>query len=228
MDIPAIETFLCVAKKQSFSLTAETLYLSQPAISKRIASLESELNCQLFDRIKKKIILTEAGRLFLPRAQKIIDEVQSGKNALAEMGGIVAGELAMLTSHHIGLHHLPPVLKQYVYEYPQVNLKLDFMNSEAACLAVENAEIELAVTTLPNNPAACLKLVKIWSDPMTICINNEHPILENKHLEKNASIDFTAHDLKELTQFPAILPEKGTYTRELLDEYFLNSLLSLM
>ncbi|WP_198264581.1 LysR family transcriptional regulator [sulfur-oxidizing endosymbiont of Gigantopelta aegis] len=220
MDIPAIETFLCVAKKQSFSLTAETLYLSQPAISKRIASLESELNYQLFDRIKKKIILTEAGRLFLPRAQKIIDEVQSGKNALAEMGGIVAGELAMLTSHHIGLHHLPPVLKQYVYEYPQVNLKLDFMNSEAACLAVENAEIELAVTTLPNNPATCLKLVKIWSDPMTICINNYHPILENKHLEKNASIDFTAHDLKELTQFPVILPEKGTYTRELLDEYF--------
>ncbi|MCP3852469.1 MAG: LysR family transcriptional regulator, partial [Gammaproteobacteria bacterium] len=87
MDIPAIETFLTVAKKQSFSLTAELLYLTQPAISKRIASLESELNCKLFDRIKKKIILTEAGKLFLPRAQNIIDELKAGKNTLAEMGG---------------------------------------------------------------------------------------------------------------------------------------------
>jgi DNA-binding transcriptional LysR family regulator len=126
----------------------------------------------------------------------------------------------MLTSHHIGLHHLPPVLKQYVYEYPQVNLKLDFMNSEAACLAVENAEIELAVTTLPNNPVDCLNLVKVWSDPMIICINNDHPILEEKKFSRNKSIDFTSYDLKKLSQFPVILPEKGTYTRELLDEYF--------
>lgn len=209
MDIPSIETFLRVAQKQSFSLTAESLYLTQPAISKRIASLEIELNCQLFDRIKKKVILTEAGRLFLPRAQNIIDELKAGKNSLAEMDGIVSGELAMVTSHHIGLHHLPPVLKQYVNEYPQVNLKLDFMNSESACLAVENAEIELAVITLPNEPAACLNLVKIWPDPMIIAVHNNHPLLEPNH--KN---------LQQLSQYPAILPEKGTYTRELLDGYF--------
>lgn len=230
MDIPSIETFLSVAHKQSFSLTAESLYLTQPAISKRIASLEMELNCKLFDRIKKKIILTEAGRLFLPRAQNIIDELKAGKNSLAEMGGIVSGELAMATSHHIGLHHLPPVLKQYVNEYPQVNLKLDFMNSESACLAVKNAEIELAVITLPNEPASCLNLVKIWSDPMTIAINNEHPLLESfaeRSIDKKAhknkvakEIVFNQKDLQQLTQYPAILPEIGTYTRELLDEYF--------
>lgn len=226
MDIPSIETFLMVAEKQSFSQTAESLYLTQPAISKRIASLEIELNCQLFDRIKKKIILTEAGRLFLPRAQSIIDELKAGKNSLAEMGGIISGELAMVTSHHIGLHHLPPVLQQYVNEYPQVDLKLDFMNSEAACLAVENAEIELAVITLPNEPVACLNLIKIWSDPMAIAIHNDHPLIST-HLKKssNSSINkkeliFGELELQQLSQYPAILPEKGTYTRELLDEYF--------
>jgi DNA-binding transcriptional LysR family regulator len=216
MDIPSIETFLNVAKKQSFSLTAESMYLSQPAISKRIASLEIELKCKLFDRINKKVILTEAGKLFLPRAQNIILELKAGKNSLAEMGGVISGELAMVTSHHIGLHHLPPVLKQYVSEYPQVNLKLDFMNSEAACLAVENAEIELAVITLPNEPVDCLNIVKIWTDPMTIAIHNDHPLLKKK---KNAN-KLSKKELQQLTQYPAILPEIGTYTRELVDDYF--------
>lgn len=219
MDIPSIETFLSVAQKQSFSLTAEALYLTQPAISKRIASLEAELNCKLFDRIKKKIVLTKAGHLFLPRAQNIIDELKAGKNALAEMGGLVSGELAMATSHHIGLHYLPPVLKHYVNEYPQVNLKLDFMDSEAACLAVENAEIELALITLPNEPPPSITLFKIWVDPMTISIHNDHPLIAG-WCNKDEVIIFEQHHLRQLSQYPVILPEKGTYTRTILDEYF--------
>ncbi|MCP3849215.1 MAG: LysR family transcriptional regulator [Gammaproteobacteria bacterium] len=218
MDIPAIETFLTVAKKQSFSLTAESMYLTQPAISKRIASLESELNCKLFDRIKKKIILTEAGKLFLPRAQNIIDELKAGKNTLAEMGGVISGDLSMVTSHHIGLHHLPPVLKHYVNEYPKVNLKLNFMNSESACLAIENAEIELAVITLPIEPADCLNTIKIWSDPMILALHNDHPLIKK---QKTGKI-LNEKDLSHLSSYPAILPEVGTYTRVLLDEYLLS------
>ncbi|MCU7939582.1 MAG: LysR family transcriptional regulator [gamma proteobacterium symbiont of Bathyaustriella thionipta] len=222
MDIPSIETFLIVAKKQSFSLTAETLYLTQPAISKRIASLEAELDCKLFDRVKKKIILTEAGQLFLPRAQTIVEELKASKNALSDMGGLVSGELVMATSHHIGLHHLPPILKHYVSQFPNVDLKLNFVESESACHSVENAEIELAVITLPIKPSACLNLNNIWPDPMTFVVHNNHPLLEqikkinNKWLLKPA-------DIQKLTQFPAILTEKETYTRKILDSYFYQS-----
>ncbi|NOQ79584.1 MAG: LysR family transcriptional regulator [Gammaproteobacteria bacterium] len=228
MDIPSIETFLIVAKKQSFSLTAEALYLTQPAISKRIASLESELDCKLFDRIKKKIILTEAGQLFLPRAQNIIAELKAGKNALSEMDDLLSGELVIATSHHIGLHHLPPILKHFVNQYPKVDLKLNFMESESACHAVENAEIELAVITLPIEPITSLDQIKIWEDPLTFVVHNNHPLLEGRKLEGrkkvNGNIAPLSHeDIKKLTQFPAILPEKGTYTRELIDAYFYQS-----
>jgi len=216
MDIPAIETFLIVTKKQSFSLAAEALYLTQPAISKRIAALEAELDCKLFDRIKKKIILTEAGRLFLPRAQIIVQELKESKSALAEMGGLVSGELLMATSHHIGLHHLPPILKHYVNQYPNVDLKLDFMGSEAACRAVENAEIELAVITLPIEPAPCLNLFTVWQDPLTFAIHNNHPLLENTQSKGINNKEF----INKLIKFPAILTEKKTYTRKLLDTYF--------
>jgi len=219
MDISAIETFLTVEKMQSFSLAAEALHLTQPAISKRIAALESELNCQLFDRVKKKVILTEAGRLFLPGAQRIIAELKTSRNSIADMGGVVSGKLAMATSHHIGLHHLPPVLKNYVNQFPQVDLNLDFKDSEASCLAVENAEIELAVITLPNNPSQCLELIKVWNDPLSITIQNGHPILKKIH-SKSDKNNQNYKKLQRLTQFPAILPEKGTYTRELLDKYF--------
>ncbi len=219
MDIPSIETFLMVAKTGSFSLAAEALYLTQPAISKRISALESELNYQLFDRVKKHIVLTEAGRIFLPRAQRIIEALKDSKNALARMEDVVAGEFLMITSHHIGLHYLPPVLKQYVYAFPQVDLHLDFMESEAACLAVENAEIELAVITLPNHPSPCLKLEKIWSDPLSITVNKRHPVLF-EHRISNDIVNINEQELKKLSKYPAILPDKGTFTRELIEQYW--------
>lgn len=218
MDITSIETFLTVAQKQSFSLAAEYMHLTQPAISKRIASLESELNCKLFDRINKRILLTKAGQIFLPRAQQIIKELKNTKNNLAEMNSNVSGELVMATSHHIGLHHLPPVLKHFVNQFPKVDLKLDFMESETACLAVENAEIELAVITLPNNPDQRLKCLKVWSDPLKITLHNHHPLIDASN-KKSGKYYVNAENLKKITKFPAILPEKGTYTREIVDEY---------
>ncbi|MCU7800705.1 MAG: LysR family transcriptional regulator [gamma proteobacterium symbiont of Lucinoma myriamae] len=220
MDIPSIETFLFVAKKQSFSLTAEALYLTQPAISKRIASLESELDCKLFDRVKKKIMLTEAGQIFLPRAQNIIEELKAGKNALSEMDDLVSGELDIATSHHIGLHYLPPILKKFVNQYPKVDLKLNFMESESACHAVENAEIELAVITLPIEPIATLVQSKIWEDPLTFVVHNNHCLLDERKQVNGINTLLTHEDIEKLTQFPAILSEKGTYTRQLIDAYF--------
>ncbi len=221
MDIPSIETFLMVARTGSFSQAAERLFLTQPAVSKRISALENELNYPLFDRVKKNIVLTEAGRIFLPRAQAIIEELNSSKNALAKMRGEVAGEFLMITSHHIGLHYLPPVLKQYVNAYPQVDLHLDFIESEAACQAVENAEIELAVITLPNHPAPCLTLENIWSDPLSITVNRDHPVLASR-----ASINpvkdkilISENEFQQLSHYPAILPDKGTFTRELIDQF---------
>ena len=221
MDIPTIETFLTVAQKQSFSQAADALFLTQPAISKRIATLESELNCKLFDRINKQIILTESGKIFLPRAQLIIEQLNDGKNALAEMGDVVSGQLLMATSHHIGLHHLPPILKHFVNQYPQVDLHLDFMESETACLAVQNAQIELAVITLPNDPDNRLECTKVWSDPLKITVHNEHPLI--KYTNKSSGTHFlNQSQLKKVTQFPAILPEQGTFTREIVDKYLLD------
>ena len=71
MDINALNAFVEVARHQSFSLAAETLFLTQPAISKRITALETELGTALFNRINRKVTLTEAGRALLPRVEAL-------------------------------------------------------------------------------------------------------------------------------------------------------------
>ncbi len=75
MELNELKSFTTVAKTGSFSLAAEQLHLTQPAVSKRVASLELKLGTRLFDRIGRRISLTEAGRQMLPRARKLLLEI---------------------------------------------------------------------------------------------------------------------------------------------------------
>lgn len=206
MDTVNLQTFITAAELESFSLAAEQLYLTQPAVSKRIATLETELGAVLFDRIARRISLTEAGRELLPRAKAILHEIDDSRRLISNLSGRVAGRLSIGTSHHIGLHRLPPVLRQFTKTYPEVALDLQFMDSEAACRAVHSGELELGIVTLPLEPLADLQSEKIWPDPLDIVVCHEHPLATHPRL-----------NVQQLAEHPAILPAPGTYTRELLE-----------
>ena len=209
MEITALKAFIAVAENRSFSIAAEKIFLTQPAISKRIATLESQLGTALFDRISRQIQLTEAGRALLPRAQKIINEVEDSHRAIANLSHKVEGKLRIGTSHHIGLHRLPSVLRQYIQRYPDVELDLHFMDSEEACRAVERGEIELGIVTLPLTPNEHLKLQPVWEDHLQLITGRDHPFVGRKTIK-----------IAELGQYPAILPATGTYTRQLVENTF--------
>ncbi len=207
MDISGLQAFISVAEHASFSAAAESMHLTQPAISKRIAALESELNNRLFDRIGRQIQLTEAGRALLPRAQNIISEIQDSQRAIQNLSQEVAGQLSIGTSHHIGLHRLPPVLRHYNQSYPQVELNLQFLDSEQACKAVLHGDLELGIVTLPPNNSDPLTLVPLWNDPLHIVASEEHPLAQQKVVQ-----------LSDLAEHPAILPARGTFTREVIEK----------
>ncbi len=207
MDISGLQAFISVAEKGSFSDAAEALFITQPAVSKRIAALESELNNQLFDRIGRQIQLTEAGRALLPRAQSIISEIQDSQRAIQNLSQKVAGQLLIGTSHHIGLHRLPPVLRHYNQSYPQVELAMQFLDSEQACKAVLHGDLELGIVTLPPENTDPLTLVPLWNDPLHIVASDEHPLA----LQQNIA-------LSALADHPAILPARGTFTREVIEK----------
>jgi DNA-binding transcriptional LysR family regulator len=206
MDIASLQAFVSVAEHASFSVAAEHLYLTQPAVSKRVATLEQELRSRLFDRIGRQVSLTEAGRALLPRARKILLETEDARRALSRLSGEVAGQLSMATSHHIGLHRLPPYLKQFTSEYPDVELDMHFMDSETACQLVEHGDLELAVVTLPLQAAGNLTTRLIWPDPLSFVVAKDHPLASMDKIEQAS-----------LVQHSAILPATGTYTRALLE-----------
>ncbi|HDP89252.1 MAG TPA: LysR family transcriptional regulator, partial [Thioalkalivibrio sp.] len=207
MEIHALQAFVAVAEATSVSRAAEVLHLTQPAVSKRLAGLEAELGSPLFDRIGRRLALTEAGRTLLPNARRILQELEESRRLIANLSREVRGPLSLATSHHIGLHRLPPVLRRYTRDHPQVELDLRFMDSEAACAAVEHGDLELAVVTLPSAPAPTLETRLVWDDPLVIVTGLNHPL---------AGRGRGPVALRELAAYPAILPAVGTYTREII------------
>jgi DNA-binding transcriptional LysR family regulator len=209
MDIAALKAFTAVAEAGSFSRAAENLFLTQPAVSKRISALESELGDRLFDRLGRQVFLTEAGRVLLPRARRILMEVDDSLRALSNLSGTASGTLRFATSHHIGLHRLPPALKAFSQAYPGVRLDLTFMDSEAACRAVEHGDIEFGIVTLPLSPIANLETRRIWRDPLNVVLGKTHPLARRKNV-----------NLTDLAQHPAVLPAPNTFTRQIAERAF--------
>ncbi len=207
MDIQALSAFVAVSDSQSFSRAAEQLFITQPAVSKRISTLENHLNTRLFDRIGKTVQLTEAGRALLPSAQRILAELEESRRAIGNLNQQVDGTLKLATSHHIGLHRLPPVLREFTTLYPEVDLDIRFMDSEEACSSVLKGEVELAIATLPEQDWQHLISQTIWHDPLDIVISAQHPAAK----QRNLSID-------ALRSLPAILPARNTFTRVLLEK----------
>ena len=118
MDIQGIQAFISVSETGSFSRAADALYLTQPAVSKRIQALEQSLGVALFDRIGKSVRLTEAGHALLPSCRRIIDEVAESQRIISNLRETTSGSLCLATSHHIGLHRMPPVLREFSRRFP--------------------------------------------------------------------------------------------------------------
>jgi len=215
MDLSALQAFVAVAQNASFSHAAEQLFVSQSAISKRIAQLETDIKAQLFDRIGRKVALTEAGHALLPRAQRLLNDAKELQRVVADLQGDIAGKLTMGTSHHIGLHRLPDPLRQFTQLHPNVELDIQFMDSEEACHAVEVGELELAIVTLPPTPRERLSLTSIWHDPLVFVAAKDHALCHQKS------------SLADLAEHSAVLPSTHTYTRGILESLLRNEGLAL-
>ncbi len=216
MDTQALTAFLAVAESGSFSTAAERLFLTQPAVSKRIAQLEQQLGTRLFDRVGRRIRLTEAGEALLPRARQVLLYLEDMSRAISNLTGTVSGTLRIGTSHHIGLHRLPPVLRRFSREYPDVKLDIHFIDSEEAWEAVLHGDLEMGVVTLPPQPDPRLHSQAVWQDPLVFMAAPEHPL---------ARLDRVT--LETLTGYSAILPSPVTFTRRIVESLFEEQALTL-
>jgi len=207
MDTLQLKAFIAVAESESFSLAAEYLHLTQPAVSKRVASLEESLGSKLLDRMGRNLRLTEAGKTLLPRARQILADIQDAQRSIDNLSGTVQGDLRIATSHHIGLHRLPAILRNFLNKHPNVNLQLEFLDSDTAYEAIEKGQVELAIITLAHGESQTIATTTLWYDSLEFVVAPDHPLAR---LERP--------DLATLCQYPAILPEATTETTRLVTD----------
>ncbi len=209
MDTQNLQAFYTTATTGSFSEAAKQLHLTQPAVSKRIANLESQLGCRLFDRIGRQISLTQAGNALLPKARSILQQIQGVVRLMDDISGNITGQLSIATSHHIGMHRLPPILRSFTERYPQVALDLHFLDSEQIYDEVLKGHYDLAVATLPI--AANMQMVSepVWLDEMCVVVSPQHSLAAKSQV-----------NLTDLSQINAILPGRLTATYQSVKTIF--------
>ncbi len=210
MDIQSLEAFLMVSELGSFSRAADKLFLTQPAVSKRVANLEQQLNTTLFDRIGRDVYLTEAGELLKSKARHIVDEVKDLQTTIGQISVDEVRQLSMASSHHIGLHYLGPILKRFTELNPLAQLDLRFMESEQAVESLLKREIEIALTTIPQRLNKDLTANTIWKDDLIFVVANDHPLSQKKGKLR----------LNELAHLTAILPDRQTTTFQIIEQIF--------
>lgn len=205
LDHQNILAFLAVAETGSFSTAASKLFITQPAVSKRIALLEQQLGLSLFERLTRQIALTEAGAALLPAARQVRQALEDFTSASLPNNQPLQGRLPIALSHYAGLHLLPAALTAFNQRYPEVLLDLQFMDSEAAILAVTQGTVRLAYGTLGQAQNPQTHVTPLWRERLV-------PLCALRHLnDKTKSI----HELA--ARLPIILPATQTSTRRSID-----------
>lgn len=204
MNLAAFEAFVKVMETGSISLAADQLFITQPAVTKRIHSLEDYFGVKLFESAGRGVQATHAAHSLLPKVKNWLNELGDIHHTLSHEQGQVQGKLKIGTSHHIGLHHLPHHLRNYVQQFPQVTLDVHFVDSEQAHEQVLAGDLELAFLTLPPQGDDRLNYVTIWNDPLVFVAASFHPLAQKKNLK-----------LEDLIAYPSLLPSAQTYTSQI-------------
>lgn len=204
MNLAAFDAFVKVMETGSISMAADHLFITQPAVTKRIHSLEDYFGVKLFESAGRGVQPTHAAHSLLPKVKNWLNELGDIHHTLSHEQDQIQGKLKIGTSHHIGLHHLPNYLRQYTQLYPQVTLDVHFVDSEQAHEQVLAGDLEMAFLTLPPQGDSRLNYIHMWDDPLVFAAATFHPLAQMPHLS-----------LQDLTQYPSLLPAAQTYTSQI-------------
>src|SRR5437667_5369756 len=150
MEIRQLRAFAAIAETGSFTATALRLHVTQAAISMQIKQLEAELGVQLFVRAPRKILLTQAGEIFLERSRKIVRDHDSTVAIMAELAGAKRGRLRVgSASAMVSADPLPDLLVKLKEIYPQADLSVTSGTSETLVKLITAGDIDIAFVSLP-------------------------------------------------------------------------------
>lgn len=172
MDFGQIEAFTQVATHNSFSRAAEVLQLTQPSITARIQALERELGEELFERGGRGVKLTDAGRVFLPYVEHILQLLQEGRDAVEEVRNVQLGSLRLGSAITISTYVLPGILHQFCQEFPGVDVVIRTGRSEQVLNMLVSDEVQVGIIRSLSAPD--VESIPLYDDEIVLVANPEH------------------------------------------------------
>lgn len=145
MTLEQLRIFAAVAERQHVTAAARALNITQSAASAAIAALEARHEVTLFDRVGRRIELTDAGRRFLVEAHRVLAAARAAENSLDDLGDLRRGSLRLVASQTTAAYWLPKVLAAYSARYPQIALDVAIGNTAQAAVAVRRGEADLGI-----------------------------------------------------------------------------------
>ncbi|MGD8402938.1 MAG: selenium metabolism-associated LysR family transcriptional regulator [Anaerolineales bacterium] len=204
VDIQKIETFLRAAENSSLSEAAKQLHLSQPTVSHHIKTLEQELDVTLFHRSNMGLQLTEAGRLLLPWARRLMHDTNDLKEMMSSLQGDIVGELRIACSTTAGKYILPQMAARFSQQYPGIHIRILACGPEQAALNLLDGEAHLGVVSTEVDDTS-LESQKFFRDVITLIVASRHRWAFRKII-----------DPAELLEEPIIMREETSGTRRVV------------
>ena len=145
MTFEQLRIFAAAARTLSMTRAAEQLHLTQPAVSAAIASLEARHSVRLFDRVGRRLELTEAGRMFYGEAEAILARVAEAQRRLSDLDGLLTGEVRLAASQTVATYWLPPRMARFATAWPGISLPMAVANTARTVEAVLAGEADIGV-----------------------------------------------------------------------------------
>jgi len=203
-----LQVFHTVARLLSFTKAAETLHMTQPAVTFQIRQLEEHFNTRLFDRTHNRISLTAAGQRVFDYAEKIIALYGEMDSRVRELTGDVSGILIIGASTTIAEYVLPGLLGEFQSRYKDVNVRLSVSNSLGIVHMVENNTVDVGIVESPvTNKNLAVEVC--WHDELMFICPPSHPFAKKSSVSP-----------QDIVNLPFLCREEGSGTREVINEYF--------
>ncbi len=219
-----------IAAEGSFKKAADSLYVSQPAVSLQVQNLEKQLDVPLFDRGGRRAQLTEAGHLLLRYGEKILSLCQETCRAVEDLQNLHGGTLIVGASQTTGTYLLPRMIGMFRQKYPEVNVELQVHSTRRTASSVVNGQVDLAIIggEITADLQENLEVVPYAEDELALIMPPMHPFAKHEHIFKEDlyRLQFIALDSQSTIRkvIDQVLSRCSIDTRRLKIEMELNSI----
>ncbi|BAV07415.1 transcriptional regulator, LysR family [Filimonas lacunae] len=208
MELRQLNYFTKAAELLNFTEAAQALYISQSTLSQQIKQLEDELGIPLFNRIGKRIHLTEAGRLFLPYANQTLQDALSGREMLNDLMNLQTGSIAIGATYGL-TQLLVKALQAFTTQYPHVQVHIQYGTTDALLEQLSASKLDMVLSFASSSPLESIAFETLFTSSLSLVVPTNHALARNKSIT-----------LKEAVTIPLILPVRSYSIRRFMDESF--------